>query len=139
MSDNGARRRLARFVVGAVLCVGGCGVHSDRHIPDDSEINVYPANYKADILAAMHVYFNDPTGIRDAAVAPPAIKRVPGATRYVVCVRFNAKQSGATYAGIRDFAAVFRDGRFDHFVETAREQCADAVYAAFPELEKLTR
>ena len=96
-------------------------------------------NYKPDILAAMHAYYNDPTGIREAAISEPMLKSVGGTTRYIVCVRFNAKQNGTTYAGVRDFAAVFIAGRFDRFVETAREQCAGAAYAPFPELEKLTR
>ncbi|MGH9694357.1 MAG: hypothetical protein ACRD5Z_09465 [Bryobacteraceae bacterium] len=123
------------------LCAGGCADHSHRQADADSDdvINTVPKNYKADILAAMHAYFNDPTGIRDAAIAEPALKSVGGPTRYVVCVRFNAKLHGTTYAGVRDFAAVFVAGRFDRFVETPREQCAAAAYAPFPELEKLSR
>jgi hypothetical protein len=141
MDGNGARWRIAGLLLGLTLCLGGCGHHHRQAEADNSEngINAFPTNYKAEILAAMHAYFNDPTGIRDAAIAEPALKSVGGPTRYVVCVRFNAKQSGKTYAGTRDFAAVFLGGRFDRFVETPREQCEGATYAPFPELEKLTR
>jgi hypothetical protein len=142
MNGVGARWRLAGLILGVALCAGGCAGHHHHQADADGSddgINTFPKSYKADILAAMHAYFNDPTGIRDAGIAEPALKSVGGPTRYVVCVRFNAKQHGTTYAGVRDFAAVFVAGRFDRFVETPREQCADAAYAPFPELEKLPR
>jgi hypothetical protein len=106
--------------------------------PTDEELNVPPANYKTDILGAMHAYLIDPTGIRDSAISTPAVKPVGNSQRYIVCLRFNAKR-GNSYAGVKEVAAVFVYGRFDRFVDTAHEACADAAYAPFPELGKLTR
>ena len=40
---------------------------------------------------------------------------------------------------MREVAAVFVAGRFDQFIETPKELCAGVTYAAFPELEKLSR
>ena len=143
MNGNAARR--ASLVLGVALLLGACG-HQFAHAnsDDDSGINAYPANYKADILAAMHVYLNDPTGIRDAAVSPPVLKQAGGETRYVACVKFNPKKNNTDYAGIRELAAVFLVGRFDHFMEMPKEQtdapkdlCAGAAYTPFPELQKL--
>jgi hypothetical protein len=125
----------------------------------DDPVNVPPANYKSDILGAMHAYLNDPTGIRDAGIGEPALKSVGNATRYVVCVRFNARKRGKDYAGPKELAAVFVAGRFDRFEasrgaarepapeasvqaplrEPPREPCTGATYAPFPELEKLSR
>ena len=143
MKGSSTRRRLAGLLVGVTLLLGACAGHypwrSDAGAGGDEGLNAYPANYKSDILAAMHAYLNDPTGVRDAAVAQPALKPVGNFTHYVVCLRFNAKQSASEYAGVKEIAAVFLAGRFDRFVETAREQCADATYAPFPELEKLPR
>ena len=141
MNGNGARGRAA-LLVGATLVLGACAGHHDGAggVSDDDEgINVYPASYKADILAGMHAYLNDPTGIRDAAISEPALKSISGKTRYVVCLRFNGKQSGNAYAGVKDVAAIFLAGRFDQFAEKANEQCADATYTPFSELGKLTR
>ena len=63
--------------------------------------------------------------------------------RYTVCVRYNAKNSEGRYAGSRDGMALFDGGRFDHMVDqfNARviNQCADADYKSFPELETLKR
>jgi hypothetical protein len=131
----------AGFLMGAVLLLGACAQQQppEATAAGDDGVNAYPTTYKTDILAAMHAYLNDPTGVRDGAIAQPALKS-PGMTapaHYVVCLRFNAK-SGSTYAGMKDIAAVFIAGRFDHFVERPKELCADAAYGPFPELEKLT-
>jgi hypothetical protein len=136
-------RRLALIAGGGVLgaCLLGACSHqgSLSSAADDSEINTPPTDYRREIVSAMHAYLNDPTGIRDAEIATPAIKEVGGLHRYVVCVRFDAKKRGDQYAGVKEIAAVFMVGRFDRFVDKAKEQCAGAAYAPFPELQKLTR
>lgn len=140
MADD-ARRWRAGLIVGGMLLLGACahGGRPGEGAAGDDELNVVPTNYRSDILAGMHAYLNDPTGIRDPSIAPPALKSVGGSKRYVVCLRFNAKQSGNTYAGMRVVAAVFVAGRLDRFVEMAHEQCGDATYTPFPELGKLPR
>jgi len=40
---------------------------------------------------------------------------------------------------VRERAILYVDGRLDRMVENASESCAGAVYAPFPELEKMTR
>jgi len=147
MQANGTRwRRLGLLaglpLAGFLLALAGCGhdYRSTDPVPaTEEEINIPPPNYKTDILGAMHAYLVDPTGIRDGAISPPAIKPVGNAQRYIVCLRFNAKKSGNTYAGMKEIAAIFVAGRFDRFVDTAREACADAAYAPFPELGKISR
>lgn len=142
MTGNAARQ--TALFLGMAMVLGACS-HRLFHTgnDDDSDINTYPATYKADILAAMHVYLNDPTGIRDAAVSPPVLKQTGGETRYLACVRFNPKKNSTDYAGIRELAAVFLVGRFDHFVETSGDTdasktlCVGAAYAPFPELQTL--
>jgi hypothetical protein len=137
-------RRLAALmsalVLGPALVLGACSHNApSTEAAADSELNTPPADYKREILAGMHAYLNDPTGIRDAEIAQPALKTVGSFQRYVVCLRFNAKKRGNEYAGVKEIAAVFMVGRFDHFVDKAQEQCAGATYAPFPELQKLSR
>jgi hypothetical protein len=142
MQRIGVRRRFVGLLFGGLLCgamsvLDGC---SHAHNPaDDSVINVYPANYRAEILAGMHAYLNDPTGIRDPGVAEPVIKTIGNDNRYLACVRFNGKRRGNEYAGVREIGAVFVSGRFDRFIETVREPCAGIAYTPFPELGKLSR
>ncbi|MFZ3359874.1 MAG: hypothetical protein WA177_14030 [Xanthobacteraceae bacterium] len=120
------------------LLLGACSHNPLTANNDDgSGADAYPANYKADILGAMHVYLNDPTGIRDAAIAAPALKEVGGETRYIACVKFNPKRNDTDYAGMKELAALFLAGRFDHFIDASKEQCGGAAYAPFPELQKL--
>ncbi len=133
--------------LGLAIVLGGCshdeGLNTMAGGGDDDDINARPVNYKPDILRAMHAYLNDPTGIRDAGIADPVLKSLGGSKRFVVCVRYNAKKGRNDYVGVKEVAAVFVAGRFDRFVETAHDtandQCAGATYAAFPELEKLSR
>jgi len=128
-------RRISLLLV-LTFALGGCGhnVASDS----DNEINVYPANYKSDILAAMHAYLNDPTGIRDAAISEPALKSSGNISRYIACVRFTPKKNAKEYAGPKEIAAVFLAGRFDRFIDTPKDECAGATYVGFPELQKLS-
>ena len=99
----------------------------------------YPANYRAEILAFMKTYLNNPVGVRDAAMAEPVQRTVGGRLRYVSCLRFAARDGDGSYREPRERAVLYVDGRLDRLVENASEPCAGAVYAPFPELEKLTR
>jgi hypothetical protein len=140
---NGGAVRRASLFLGMTLLLGACGQHlglgTDAAGGDADVVNAYPENYKSNILAAMHAYLNDPTGIQDAVISEPALKSRGNLTRYVVCLKFNAKKNASEYAGVKEIAATFLLGRFDQFVETAHELCADAAYTPFPELGKLPR
>jgi hypothetical protein len=136
---NCQKARQACLLFGALLVLAACGHNrAPDAAGDDDGINTYPANYKSDILAAMHAYLNDPTGIRDAAIAPPALKSIGNATRYVACLKFNPKKNATAYAGVKEIAAVFLGGRFDSFIDTLHDQCTGVTYAPFPELQKLS-
>jgi hypothetical protein len=140
MNVNGARWQGAGVLVAATFLLGACaGHHFGGSNGDEGEIHSFPDNYKSEILAAMHAYLNDPTGIHDAAMSEPMLKSVANGTRYIVCLRFNGKRDNGMYAGDQQIAAVFLAGRFDDFLDVAgaREPCAGAAYAPFPELEQL--
>lgn len=101
-------------------------------------VNIPPANYRAEILAYQRSFLNDPTGIRQAAISQPALKSIGSTERYVVCVRFNAKGPNRNYTGVRDHLAIFLAGKLDQMGPT-REECREAAYEPFPELERLSR
>jgi hypothetical protein len=127
------------------LALAACGktldeLSTDQRKVDWAAANVYPAGYRAELIAYLRTYLNDPTGIRDAAISEPVLKPIGAGDRYVACVRFNPKRNdGGGYSGVKDHLVIYAGGKLDRYLESAGESCKDAAYAAFPELERLTR
>ena len=99
----------------------------------------YPNNYKAEVLAFMRTYLNNPVGVREAMMAEPVQRTIGGRLRYVTCLRYATRESDGRYREPRDRAVVYVDARLDRVMENPGEACVGATYAAFPELEKMTR
>ncbi|MGY3588476.1 hypothetical protein ACVIGB_002565 [Bradyrhizobium sp. USDA 4341] len=99
----------------------------------------FPDRYRDQILAFMRTYLNNPVGVREAGIAEPVQRTVGGRLRYVVCLRYSAKDTDGNYRPARERGVLFVDGRLDRILDNAAEPCAGASYAAFPELEKMAR
>ncbi|MGN6284604.1 MAG: hypothetical protein ACTHM2_05590 [Afipia sp.] len=99
----------------------------------------FPANYRADLLAFLRTYLNDPQGVRAAMIAQPVQRTVGGRLRYVACLRYSAREEGGRNGPVRVRAALFVDGRLDRLIEDGGEICENVTLAPFPEMEKLTR
>jgi hypothetical protein len=142
---NGSAAWRASLMLGLsialMLLLSACGHRGGPEADNDTDggANEYPSRYKSEILSAMHAYLRDPTAIRDAAISEPALKPTGNVTvtRYIVCIKFNAKKNASDYAGVRELPVIFLAGRFDQFIEIPHDQCAGVVYAPFPELQKL--
>ena len=141
MSCNLATRVRAALLAGIAAALAGCtstdnlSYTSDR----DGTEQVYPANYRPELLSLLKTYLNDPRGVREATISEPVQRKVGGRQRYVACLRFNARESDGGYRGVKERGALFVDGRLDRLIEKPEDLCAGATYAPFPELEKLTR
>ncbi len=136
----GPRVAVVLLGLGAAGCAWTGGNEGMSYTADRGvENQPYPANYRPELVALLRTYLNNPAGVREAMIAQPAQKEVGGRRRYVVCVRFNARGAGGQYAGAKERAGMYIDGRLDRIIEDAGELCAGTTYAAFPELEKLTR
>ena len=123
------------------LMIAGCSSEWQRDHDRFMQANTTRPGptYRADIVAFMRTYLNDPTGVRDAFVSEPALRTLENVDRYTACLRYTARKGGGQYAASKDSLVLFRDGRFDRIVDNAREQCKEAAYQPFPELEKLSR
>jgi len=134
------RNGLLVGLIGAALagCASGERDLAGGETKGGASVNIFPDKSRAEILAYQRSYLNDPTGIRTAAITQPALRKVGSVERYVVCVRFNAKAATGAYAGVRDHMAIFLAGKLDQMAAT-REECKDAAYEPFPELERLAR
>jgi hypothetical protein len=121
-------------------CAGSDDSRSMTYTDDRGVTNQpYPDNYRAELLAFMKTYLNNPVGVHDAALAEPVQRTVAGRLRYVTCLRFTPRESDGSYRELRERAILYVNSRLDRVVENASDVCAGAVYAPFPELEKMTR
>jgi len=124
----------------ALAACAGDGQGSMTYTDDRGVANQpYPTNYRPELLAFMKTYLNNPVGVKEAVMAEPVQRTVGGRLRYVVCLRYNAKDRDGSYLGLRERAVLYVDARLDRVVEDASEVCAGAAYAPFPELEKMVR
>jgi hypothetical protein len=126
--------------IALVACAASDEVKSITYTDDRGVSNQpFPNNYKGEIVSFMKTYLNNPAGVRDAAMAEPVQRVVGGRLRYVSCLRFSPRDSDGNYREPREHAILFVDGRLDRMVEKPGDACAGAVYAPFPELEKMVR
>jgi hypothetical protein len=125
------------------ISLAACANSEERSISYTDDRGVanqpYPANYRAELLAFLKTYLNDPVGVHDAGMAEPVQRTVGGRLRFISCLRYNPRESDGSYRGARERGVVFVDGRLDRIIENASETCAGAAYAPFPEMEKMTR
>jgi hypothetical protein len=138
LADGVDRARRHGAAVAVALLLAGCSaVEMQGSVVSDP--NVVPANYRADIVAFLRTYLNDPTHIRSASISEPALRSTGRESRYGVCLRFNARKPNGDYEGVRERVVFFTSGRLDGMAEAHAEQCSGAAYEPFPELENLKR
>lgn len=104
---------------------------------DEQDPNIVPTLYKQELLDTLQRSFPYPARVRDAFITDPALTPVGKDQRYVVCVRYNARDTETHYAGSKDKIGYFYGGHLNQLVEATPEQCGKAAYKPFPELEKL--
>jgi hypothetical protein len=133
-------RRAALMLLPLMLagCFGTDGSRSSV-VPDTTGPQPFPANYRSEAVAFMHSYLNDPVGVREAAMAEPVVRTVGGRPFYVACLHYTPRESDGSYRAMRERAIVYINGRLDRVADRTADLCAGAVYAPFPELEKMTR
>ena len=128
------------------MMLGGCATDVG---PSEAELkarwdaeNVYPQDYKRDLLAFLRTYLNDPGHVRAAQVSQPQRRTLGPGERYIVCVRYRTRKDDGKYGPPRDGAASYVSGKLDRFFDAPTELaslCKDVVLEPFPELEKLSR
>ena len=124
--------RRCGLTVLAAFALAACTT-SDKE-PDP---NIMPTAYKEEIIQTLTKTLDDPTNVRDAFISEPVLADAGKDKRYIVCVRYNARNGAAHYAGSVDRIAYFYAGHLNQLVDATPEQCGKAAYKPFPELEKL--
>ena len=135
--------KIAAILLLPIVLAACAGSEDSRSITytDDRGVSnqPYPNNYRAEVLAFMKTYLNNPVGVHDAAMAEPVQRVIGGRLRYITCLRYSPRDSDGNYREPRERAILYVDGRLDRLVENAAEPCAGAVFAPFPELQTMTR
>jgi len=120
---------------GVFLVIAACS--SSKKADPEENPNVFPSNYKNEILNTLTTSLDDPTNVRDAYISEPVLRRAGNDERYVVCIRSDSRDVSKIYTGSKDRIAYFYAGHLNQLVDATKEQCRSAAYKPFPELEKL--
>jgi len=125
------------FFLALLLALAACSSGDYLGKPKEVDPNVFPAGYKKEITDTLTRTLEDPTNVRDAFVSEPALRPAGRDQRYAVCIRANSRNANRQYMGSKDRIAFFFGGYLNQLVDATKEQCGNAVYKPFPELEKL--
>ena len=131
MSQQAGNWFLMAIVAGALA---GCASDSKGPAVDP---NIVPSNYREEVLDTLRQTLDDPTNVRDAFLSAPTLTMVGKDQRYTSCVRYNARDVNRQYTGSKDRIAYFYNGHLNQLVDATKEQCGNAAYMPFPELERL--
>jgi hypothetical protein len=91
--------------------------------------NVFPANYRTQLVGFLRQSLTNRSDFRGAMISEPALKSVGPTEHYVVCLQFNPRSL------IKTKAAVYLSGQMTQFIDATAEQCANAAYQPFKELD----
>jgi hypothetical protein len=119
-----------------VLALSLTDCSSSSKEPEENP-NLFPADYKNEILNTLTNTLEDPTNIRDAYITDPTLRAAGNEQRYVVCIRSDSRNANKHYTGSKDRIGYFYGGHLNQLIDATKEQCGNAAYKPFPELEKL--
>ena len=121
----------------AAISLGACSSFNFTKPPPPVAPNIFPSDYRNEILQTLSVKLTDPTNVRDAGISDPVLQQVSEQDqRYAVCVRFNARDINRQYTGDQERIAYFYGGHLNQLVPAANGQCKGAIYKPWLELEK---
>ena len=115
------------FAMSLLACSSG-----SKKEPEENP-NIFPSDYKNEILNTMTSSLDDPTNVRSAYIASP-LRPAGKEERYVVCVRSDSRNASKRYTGVKDRIAIFY-GESHHTINrrnpgTVRQCCLSAVSRA---------
>jgi hypothetical protein len=120
-------RRAGMVLVMAAVALAGCSnARKDQQVIDP---NAPPTNYRSTLVVFLRQSLTNRADFRGAMISEPLLKPVGPSQHYIVCVQFNPRSQ------IKTKAAVFLSGQMTQFVDATPEQCADAAYQPFKELD----
>jgi hypothetical protein len=123
-------QRAVMFLVMAAGVLSACSGFVQKQQTAAADPNVFPANYRSTLVAFLRQSLTDRSDFHGVQISEPALRPVGPSQHYVVCVQFNPRGQIKT-----TMAAVYLSGQMTQFVDATPEQCRDAVYQPFTELD----
>jgi hypothetical protein len=125
---TGVSRACSVFLsIQLAAAVAGCsefGFGRDKAV----DPNLFPENYKKDILAYVENHPAELLNARDAAISAPALRQFGTESRYFSCLRADAPDLR------KEKMVIFFSGRMNQFIDAESNQCSAVQYQPFPEL-----
>ncbi len=121
--------RAGMILIMVAGALAGCSKNQQTATIDP---NALPANYRTTLVAFLRQSLTNRADFHGVMISEPALKPVEGSQHYVVCVQFNPRSA------IKTKAAVYLAGQMTQFIDATPEQCADASYQPFKELDAAT-
>lgn len=128
-------RRAASLCLLSALAVALAACSSDSK-PDNT--NLLPTDYKKEIIETLKKLFagNDTTRVSGAFISDPVLRPVGKDQLYTACVRYTAHGATQGEIGNAERVAYFYGGHLNQLIPADKEQCGNAAYKPFPELDK---
>ena len=130
-------RCVAKLCLMSALAISLLACSSGSKKEPEENPNLFPSDYKNQILNTMTNSLDDPTNVRSAYISDPLLRPAGKEERYVVCVRSDSRDVNKRYTGVKDRIAIFYGGHLTQLIDATKEQCGNAAYKPFPELENL--
>ena len=134
VGEDSMARETSRAVFACVsilllAAVAGCSESGLWGKPEKAvDPNVYPENYKKDVLAYVKAHPAEMLNMREASISAPALKQFGSESRFFACLRV----SGPDWR--KDKTVIFYSGGINQFIDAEGDQCGAAAYQPFPEL-----
>ena len=122
-------QRAGALLLLAAGTLAGCSGFNKNQEPAAVDPNTFPANYRSQLVTFLRQSLTHRADFRGAMISEPALKPVGESQRYVVCVQFNPRST------IKTRVAVYLGGQMTQFVDATSEQCANAAFQPFKELD----
>jgi hypothetical protein len=129
-------RNAARLVLLSALAAAVAACTPDK---PKVEMNILPTHYKEEIVETLRKLFstNDTTSVTNAMITDPVLRPVDKEQQYTICVRYTAHSAAYKLTANAERIGYFYGGHLNQLVEASKEQCGNAAYKPFPELDKL--
>jgi hypothetical protein len=125
--------RTGLAIAAAAVLAAGC-TSFGRSKPEHErpvDPNAYPANYRNQIATTLTTLLTNRADFHGALISQPVLKPVGDSQHYVVCLRFSPQSQ------LKEKVVIFLDAIPNFIVDSKPEQCGDAMYQPFTELEAL--